>query len=51
MALTPDDLLNMEFPETKFRPGYDKDEVDDFLDEVVVQWRRLVQENEDLQAQ
>lgn len=51
MALTPDDLLNKEFPETKFRPGYDKDEVDDFLDEVVVEWRRLVQENEDLKAQ
>lgn len=51
MALTPDDLLNKEFPETKFRPGYDKDEVDDFLDEVVVEWRRLVQENEDLKAE
>ncbi|TDS85786.1 DivIVA domain-containing protein [Nesterenkonia aurantiaca] len=50
MALTPDDLLNKEFPETKFRPGYDKDEVDDFLDEVVVEWRRLAQENEDLTA-
>ena len=50
MALTPDDLLNKEFPETKFRPGYDKDEVDDFLDEVVVEWRRLTQENEDLTA-
>ncbi|MCH8559519.1 DivIVA domain-containing protein [Nesterenkonia sp. LB17] len=50
MALTPDDLLNKEFPETKFRPGYDKDEVDDFLDEVVVEWRRLAQENEELTA-
>lgn len=50
MALTPDDLLNKEFPETKFRPGYDKDEVDDFLDEVVVEWRRLAQENQDLTA-
>lgn len=50
MALTPDDLLNKEFPETKFRPGYDKDEVDDFLDEVVVEWRRLTQENEELTA-
>ncbi|MGJ9372181.1 DivIVA domain-containing protein [Nesterenkonia sp. CF4.4] len=50
MALTPDDLLNKEFPETKFRPGYDKDEVDDFLDEVVVEWRRLTQQNEELTA-
>ncbi len=51
MALTPDDLLNKEFPETKFRPGYDKDEVDDFLDEVVVEWRRLIQENEQLRSE
>lgn len=51
MAMTPEDLLNKEFPETKFRPGYDKDEVDDFLDEVVVEWRRIIQENEDLTKQ
>ncbi|GAA1170753.1 DivIVA domain-containing protein [Nesterenkonia xinjiangensis] len=51
MALTPDDLLNKEFPETKFRPGYEKDAVDDFLDDVVVEFRRLIQENEDLKAQ
>lgn len=51
MALTPEDLLNKDFPETKFRPGYDKDEVDDFLDEVVVEWRRLIQENEKLTAE
>src|SRR5690625_3939213 len=51
MALTPEDILNKEFAETKFRPGWDKDEVDDFLDEVVVEWRRLLQENEELTAQ
>ena len=51
MALTPEDILNKEFSETKFRPGWDKDEVDDFLDEVVVEWRRLIQENEELTAQ
>ncbi|GAB3188458.1 DivIVA domain-containing protein [Nesterenkonia suensis] len=51
MALTPDDLLNKEFPETKFRPGYEKDAVDDFLDDVVVEFRRLIQESEDLRAQ
>lgn len=51
MALTPEDLLNKEFPETKFRPGFDKDEVDDFIDEIVVEWRRLIQENEELTAQ
>lgn len=51
MALTPDDLLNKEFSNAKFRPGFDKDEVDDYIDEVVVEWRRLIQENEDLRAQ
>ena len=51
MALTPDDLQYKEFPETKFRPGYDKDHVDDFLDEIVVQWRQLLQENEELKSQ
>src|SRR5690606_6587252 len=33
---------------TKFREGYDQDEVDDFLDEVVVELRRLGLENEEL---
>jgi DivIVA domain-containing protein len=33
---------------TKFREGYDQDEVDDFLDEVVVELRRLNGENEEL---
>lgn len=51
MALTPEDILNKDFSETKFRPGWDKDEVDDFLDEVVVEWRRLLQENEELRAE
>jgi len=33
--LTADDVLNKKFQPTKFREGYDQDEVDDFLDEVV----------------
>ena len=48
MALTPEDVVNKRFQPTKFREGYDQDEVDDFLDEVVVELRRLGQENEDL---
>jgi DivIVA domain-containing protein len=48
MALTPEDVVNKRFQATKFREGYDQDEVDDFLDEVVVELRRLNQENEDL---
>jgi DivIVA domain-containing protein len=44
MALTPEDVVNKRFQPTKFREGYDQDEVDDFLDEVVVELRRLNQE-------
>jgi DivIVA domain-containing protein len=51
MALTPEDVVNKRFQSTKFREGYDQDEVDDFLDEVVVELRRLYQENEELRAQ
>lgn len=50
MALTPEDVVNKQFQQTKFREGYDQDEVDDFLDEVVVELRRLLQENQELQA-
>ena len=35
MALTPDDVVHKRFETTRFRDGYDQDEVDDFLDEVV----------------
>ncbi|MCY0904250.1 DivIVA domain-containing protein [Arthrobacter sp. H14-L1] len=48
MALTPEDVVNKRFQPTKFREGYDQDEVDDFLDEIVVELRRLTQENEEL---
>lgn len=50
MALTPEEILSKRFQTTKFRDGYDQDEVDDFLDEVVVEMRRLVAENADLRA-
>jgi DivIVA domain-containing protein len=50
MALTPEDVVNKRFQATKFREGYDQDEVDDFLDEVVNELRRLSEENEDLRG-
>ncbi len=48
--LTADDVLNKKFQATKFREGYDQDEVDDFLDEVVNTLRVTAAENEDLKA-
>ncbi|WGH86909.1 DivIVA domain-containing protein [Auritidibacter ignavus] len=51
MALTPEDVVNKRFQTTKFREGYDQDEVDDFLDEIVVELRRLNQENDELRRQ
>jgi len=48
--LTADDVLTKKFQATKFREGYDQDEVDDFLDEVVNTLRVLQAENEDLKA-
>ncbi len=48
MPLTPEDVVNKRFQPTKFREGYDQDEVDDFLDEIVIEMRRVTQENEDL---
>ena len=46
MALTAEDIVNKRFQSTKFREGYDQDEVDDFLDEVVVEMRRVLAEND-----
>ena len=48
MALTPEEVVNKRFTIVKFREGYDQDEVDDFLDEVVVELRKLGSENEEL---
>ena len=46
--LTADDVLNKKFQATKFREGYDQDEVDDFLDEVVNTLRVVQGENDEL---
>lgn len=51
MALTPEDVINKRFQPTKFREGYDQDEVDDFLDEIVLELRTLNQEIADLTQQ
>jgi DivIVA domain-containing protein len=48
--LTADDVLNKKFQATKFREGYDQDEVDDFLDEVVNTLRDVQGENDDLKT-
>ena len=48
MAFMPEDVLNKNFTATQFRRGYDEHEVDDFLDEIVVELRRLSSENDDL---
>ena len=50
MALTPEQVVEKRFQATKFREGYDQDEVDDFLDEVVAELRRLNGENDELRA-
>ncbi len=36
--MTPDDVLNVKFAATKFRDGYDQDEVDAFLDRLRVEF-------------
>ncbi|WP_372595279.1 DivIVA domain-containing protein [Actinotalea sp.] len=48
--LTADDVLNKKFQATKFREGYDQDEVDDFLDEVVSTLKAVAAENDDLKS-
>lgn len=49
MALTPLDIHNKEFRHS-FR-GYDEDEVNEFLDQVIKDYEALIRENKDLQSQ
>ena len=51
MALTPEDVVNQKFTITKFRDGYDLDQVDDFLDSIVEVLRLHEQEKSELNAQ
>ena len=50
MALTPEDVVNQKFTITKFRDGYDLDQVDDFLDTIVEEFRQHEAEKAELQA-
>ena len=47
MALTPEDVVTKQFQHVRFKEGFDPDEVDDFLDEIVVEWRKTIAENEE----
>ncbi|EEJ54337.1 cell division protein GpsB [Mobiluncus mulieris] len=49
--LTTDDIVNKKFQPTKFREGYDQDEVDDFLDEVVNTLDAMTKERDGLKQQ
>ncbi|WP_237202507.1 DivIVA domain-containing protein [Rothia endophytica] len=51
MALTPEEVINKRFQPTKFKEGYNPEEVDDFLDEIVIELRRLNAENSSLKRQ
>lgn len=51
MALTPEEVINKRFQPTKFKEGYNPEEVDDFLDEIVIELRRLNAENASLKRQ
>jgi len=46
--LTAEDVLNKAFSKTKYREGFDQDEVDDFLDEVAHTISSLIAERDDL---
>lgn len=51
MALTPEDVVNQKFTITKFRDGYDLDQVDDFLDTIVEELRKHEEEKAELRSQ
>ncbi|MFY9713938.1 MAG: DivIVA domain-containing protein [Microbacterium sp.] len=50
MALTPDDVVTKQFQHVRFKDGFDPDEVDDFLDEIVIEWRKALEENVELKG-
>lgn len=51
VSLTPEDIVNKRFRPTKFREGYDQDEIDEFLDTVVTDFRTLIAKNEKLERE
>lgn len=48
-ALTAEGVVSKRFQPTKFKEGYDQDEVDDLLDKTVREFQRLQDENERLE--
>jgi DivIVA domain-containing protein len=49
MALTAEDIVNKQFkPKPRLSEGYDADDVDDFLDDIVKEFRAVRAENDDL---
>lgn len=46
--ITPEEIINISFQPTKFRDGYDQDSVDDYLDEIILEFRKLNEENTSL---
>lgn len=50
MTLTPEDVISKTFQATRFAEGYNQDEVDDFLDEVVSTLRALTNQIDDLET-
>jgi len=51
VPLTPKDVHAKQFTPTRFKPGYDEDEVDAFLDQVETELAGLLAENERLRAE
>lgn len=50
MGLTPLDIHNKEFPKKTFG-GYDRDVVDDFLDQVIREFEQIIKDNDRLKQQ
>jgi DivIVA domain-containing protein len=50
MAVTPDEVRNKQFTTSRFKEGYDLDEVDDFLDSIEETLSSLTKELQDLRA-
>jgi DivIVA domain-containing protein len=50
MPLSPEDVQNKRFTVVRFKFGYDEEEVDNFLDEIEEELRRLVSENRALHS-
>ena len=51
MAITPEDLITKSFKIVTEESGYDRNEVDDFLDELVVELRALYSDRDALERQ